>query len=76
MRCLGFTYGHPGPQTTTKMLIDPNTGQQYFVPTAHTQMAYYPVFYANASAHPPSAQPIFYQQMQAPTGAYIFNQNF
>lgn len=53
------------------MLIDPNTGQQYFVPTAQTQMAYYPVFYANTPAPPP--QPIFYQHMQAPTGNFLLN---
>lgn len=47
------------------MLIDPTTGQQYFLPTAQPHIAYYPVFY-NA---PPANQPIYYQT-SAPTGNF------
>lgn len=41
------------------MLVDPTTGQQYFLPTAQPQpIAYYPVFY---NPPPPANQPIYYQ---------------
>lgn len=54
------------PQPSGKMLVDPATGQQYFVPTAHPQpqVAYYPVFY---NSHPvSSAQPVYYQPTAHP----------
>uniref|UniRef100_A0A1I7RT39 Selenocysteine insertion sequence-binding protein 2-like n=1 Tax=Bursaphelenchus xylophilus TaxID=6326 RepID=A0A1I7RT39_BURXY len=41
-----------------KMLVDPQTGQHYFVPTApQPHVAYYPVFY---NAPPQSSQPVYY----------------
>lgn len=49
------------------MLVDPATGQQYFLPAAQPQhIAYYPVFY---NAPLPPNQPIYYQ---APPSGYIF----
>ncbi|CAD5223927.1 unnamed protein product [Bursaphelenchus okinawaensis] len=49
------TQAHPQPG---KMLVDPQTGQQYFVPAApQPHVAYYPVFY---NAPPQSSQPVYY----------------
>ncbi|KAI1720657.1 hypothetical protein DdX_04900 [Ditylenchus destructor] len=57
-----------GPAPGAKLLVDPATGQQYYVP-AQPQMAYYPVFY-NAPPHQP--QPLFYQPtMAAPSGFFV-----
>ncbi|KAI1719483.1 hypothetical protein Ddc_08695 [Ditylenchus destructor] len=57
-----------GPAPGAKLLVDPATGQQYYVP-AQPQMAYYPVFY-NAPQHQP--QPLFYQPtMAAPPGFFV-----
>uniref|UniRef100_A0A915D841 cystathionine beta-synthase n=1 Tax=Ditylenchus dipsaci TaxID=166011 RepID=A0A915D841_9BILA len=64
----GFTLGPP--PAATKMLVDPSTGQQYFVPTAQPQVAYYPVYY-NAGVAPQS-QAVFYQPTQpAPQGYFM-----
>jgi hypothetical protein len=49
------------------MLIDPQTGQQYFVATntQPQQVAYYPVFY-NTAAPPPIQQHVYYAHAPQP----------
>lgn len=51
-----------------KMLIDPQTGQQYFVATNSQpqQVAYYPVFYGTAAPPPPIQQHVYYTHPSHP----------
>lgn len=62
----GYISAVPPPQHG-KMLVDPQTGQQYFVATNAQphQVAYYPVFY-NTAAPPPIQQHVYYAPAPQP----------